>query len=877
MPNIELSFPGRSEAFSVRSFRVQQGISTPFRISLTVRSELDDADLDALAGSPAIFSVASPVSGRALRWTGICAHAELVHAEPSGLSTYAITLAPDLALLAHRTNCRVFRRMTAPEMAGAVLREWHIETELHLALDPGAHPVLDFQVQYNESDLAFVSRMLESAGVSYFFRTVDDQTRMVLSDRPGNAEVQGDSIPFHADTSSTAGTPYVTSLSRATHVRPGAYRVRDYDFQRPSFDLRGDAAPRDARLEHYDYAPGAALAMGRGADARGGASAEQGVLAAAAQRRLDAARVDHKLLGFETNVIDLAPGAVMTIAGHPRTDIAADTRLLVIGMTMEGNASGQYHGLAKAVFAEAPFRPPIVTRRPWIGGVQSATVVGPPGEEIHVDEAGRVRVLFPWDQEGARGEGSSCWVRVSQAWAGSGFGVVALPRVGDEVLIAFLDGDPDQPVVVGRLHNATHMHPYRLPEERATTGIKTQSTPGGRGYNELRFDDRAGSEIVVLRAQRNLDETVVADHTSSVGHDRRELVEGHHTASIGGDLHHSVGGNRREAVARDRTESTGGSLSVSVGGNHDEVVRGHRSIEVAGQSLLRLTGSATARVQAHAALSVGGSLSVDVGVTGAKAAAIHARGSCFVGSDEDVVVHAVRSVSLRCGESQIRLTPDGIELSAKAITLKGEDAILLRGDESLIELAAEASVASKATRLFGESSSLELTANASVKGTKIKLNHREGDPPKVSDEAAKPETRTLKLRLTNAAFEPFANRPYEMTAQGVRYTGTTDGSGRIAQDLPRTAEHVHVLLWEGDPPAGAHREWNFHFGEPAPATTLAGARSRLRTLGYRVGAGDELDPVTRRALLEFQEDHELEPTGAVDAATAGKLVEVHGH
>jgi hypothetical protein len=222
---------------------------------------------------------------------------------------------------------------------------------------------------------------------------------------------------------------------------------------------------------------------------------------------------------FETNAIDLTPGVLLSIGEYPRADLA-DRKLLATELTIEGSFGDAWRTECKAVFASQAYRPPWVTPKPQVFGVQSAMVVGPDGEEIHTDEFGRVRVQFHWDREGRRDPKSSCWVRVSQGWAGPGFGMIAIPRIGQEVLVTFLEGDPDQPVIVGRLFNNIAKVPYKLPEQKTVSGWKSSSTPGSTGFNEMRFDDAKGRELVSMQAERNLTKLVKRHEREKTGRTR---------------------------------------------------------------------------------------------------------------------------------------------------------------------------------------------------------------------------------------------------------------------------------------------------------------------------------------------------------------------
>ncbi|APR77091.1 Hypothetical protein A7982_02438 [Minicystis rosea] len=875
----------------MRSFRVDEAISAPFSISLSARSELDDADLDALTGSDAVFSVgtSAALGDRVLHWTGICAHAELIHAEPTGLSTYSLTIVPHLWLLTQRTNCRVFRRMTAPEMAATVLREWGLTPEMRI--DTSAYPVLDFRVQYNETDFSFVSRMLEESGVAYFFHTVDDRSEIVFSDRPQQEEQRGEPIPFLADPSTAAGNLYVTRLYRSTHVRPGAYRVRDYDFLHPSFDLHGDAQPRppEQRLERYEYLPGTALALTSGAPASSGpqsvplrATAEPTVLGRVAQRRLDAARVDRKVLSFETNVIDLALGMITAVAGHPRSDITADTRLLITQTSLEGAAAGEVRLIVKAAFASRVYRPALTTPRPFISGVQSATVVGPPHEEIHIDEHGRVRVLFPWDQEGARADGSSCWVRVSQAWAGAGFGVVAHPRVGDEVLVSFLDGDPDEPVVVGRLYNATHLHPYRLPAEKTRTGIRTRTSRGGGGHNEIVFEDRVGFESIRLHAHKDLIENVQRDHHTTVHRNRVDRVHGDTSSRIEGTRAESIGQSSLLAIEGDRTEMISGTSTTTLDGashvqaqgdrhehyeaDFQRTVEGRATLDYRGGRDVRVSGGETTRILGDTSALYVGARRMDVA------------GPSFTVFGDTVHVTASGGAAIAGGHGaqlgRAEVSEEGeIEISAPSVTVRGETAltlsvgssrIVIQGDKIIIdaetiEIAAKKEVAlttdsastvwadailAKAESIRAASSggsSLELGSKAKLDGPSIALGES-ASVEKRAFERRKTELPTVpktRVNLRDLAGRSIANAAYEVSLPGYTDRGTASG-GSI--EVPVFDDVESCLVRWGRPladrEAGASQE-PFEFQSTiflrtdVPGNEAETARRKLRNMGHQ--------------------------------------------
>ncbi|MFO0619413.1 MAG: type VI secretion system tip protein TssI/VgrG [Polyangiaceae bacterium] len=883
MPNFELSFPDRSDVFSVRHFRVEQRLSTPFSISIAARAERFDVDLDALTGSAIVFTLATG-GGGSLSWRGICGQARILHAEPTGHSTYAFTILPVLGLLAHRSACRVFRRMTAPAIASAILREWGIEVTERLEL---AHPVLDFRVQYNESDLAFVSRTLEEAGITYFSASADEHAGVILSDRPEHGELRGAPIPFFGDTSTAGGRPFAASVMRGASVRARAARVRDYDFERPSFDLHSDASMGAAStgvddshradlLEQGHYRPGASVGVAMG---RTSGTAQASILAAVAQRRLDATRADSRTLTFETNVAEVEPGQLRAIEGHPRSELGDGARILIVATTLEGARDGGQHMRVDARFADLPHRPALTTRRPHVGGVQSATVVGPTGQEIHVDEHGRVRVLFPWDEEGARGDGSSCWVRVSQGWAGAGFGFIAHPRVGDEVLIAFLDGDPDQPVVVGRLHNATHPPPYRLPEERDTTGVRTSSTPGGGGYNELRFVDRAGVELVALRAQRDLTESVLANHTSDVGGDRSVTVARDRRVTVAGNDALLVAGER-SVTAGELATHVGGNASRRVGGEWSDQVDGSSQSSVRGNRMEQTQGKALVSVNGDHRLVVAGHHGVLVGTDGAHSSStLFVHGVHAATATGRYTVASDTAIKLKCGSSAIELTPEVVTIRAKKIVVAETDEAHFTGKGPALHLTKEAELSADKVKVLAEGAKLLLDTDAALHGASIALGSGASRSEDASRDSAV-ETRPFRVRVTDGSGHPYANKHYHLLVDGTLHEADTDGDGLVEQAIPTDAAVADMTVWIDRYPTGHRLHWLLELRDLPSASTARGAQLRLTNLGYYRGPicddGGDLDEATRESLRRFQRARGIPVTGRLDDATVAALRDAHG-
>lgn len=574
------------EELDVRSFRVSETISRPFRIDVVARSTNHDVSFETMIGRPAIFrltngAVFATVPVRT--WVGVCTKCEQTRVEHGGLSTYEVTIEPQLWLLSQRRNHRIFQHQSIPQIVGALLSEWGVPHETKLGED--AYPALEIRVQYGETDLDFVSRLLEEAGISFTFGEREGATIVQLADRPhGHDPRPGAALSFvdAPEEAQAAQVEYLTMLRVRREARPAKVVLRDFDFRNPRFELEASAgvpAGIEEKLEQYHYAPGRFVTEGHAggdtpvADDRGVARFHQPAGAALAARLLEAQRANRRGITFRTNAFDLAPGRVFSVADHPRAELASKERLLATEMVIEGEVAQEWIASGKAVFADAPYRPSEVTRKPSIDGVQSAIVVGPKGDAVHTDEFGRVRVQFHWDRSMRYDEESSCWVRVSQAWAGTGYGLINLPRVGHEVLISFLEGNPDHPIVVGRVFNGAQQVPYMLPGSKLISAWKSDSNS-----NIILFDDTPGEEGFYEQAEKDRVGIVKHDETYMTGGDRVVAVAKNEETLVGVSSerfafkeHSILAGKAVDSTAAVEWSATGGLTAEITAGKEVEL------------------------------------------------------------------------------------------------------------------------------------------------------------------------------------------------------------------------------------------------------------------------------------------------------------------
>ncbi|MBY7875605.1 type VI secretion system tip protein VgrG, partial [Vibrio fluvialis] len=420
----------------------------------------------------------------------------------------------------------------------------------------------EFCVQYRETDLDFLHRLAAEEGLVYSFIHEEGKHTLIFSDASDSLPKLGEPIPYNTLAGGMIESPYISALSVHTQSEVSQTALQDYSFKKPAYSFAQQAvgtemAYQQPDYEHFD-------APGRYKDDVSGK--------AFSQIRLDYLRRNAHTATGKSNQPLLCPGVKFDLQEH--LDDTLNRDWLVVSVTSQGTqpqaleeAGGSgattYANQFSLIPAHRTWRA-TPQAKPQVDGPMIATVVGPEGEEIFCDEHGRVKLHFPWDRYSNGDEHSSCWVRVSQGWAGSQYGMIAIPRIGHEVIVSFLNGDPDQPIVTGRTYHATNTAPYALPDNKTKTVLRTE-THQGQGYNELSFEDQAGSEQIYLHAQKDFDGLIENDHTSVIKHDKHLTVENDRFTQIKNNQHLTVGGESRESVTGNRTLMVEGSLHVKTG------------------------------------------------------------------------------------------------------------------------------------------------------------------------------------------------------------------------------------------------------------------------------------------------------------------------
>lgn len=543
----------------VTAFEGIEALSELFEFRLRLVSERGDLDPEVMLGKPADFEIAGPDGARVL-------HAMIRRFERVGSGTslahYEADLVPPHWLLTKRIQSRVFSETRhdltdVVEIVKKVLSTaGFTDEDLRVATVLRYEP-REFTVQYRESDWNFISRLLEAEGVYYFFEHDDSRCRLALVDSkvvhsPFSAE--GFEVPFREARNLLAEREFVYAARRGRRVQTGAVSLDDFDFRFPGRELRLErSAGQFTGVGWADY-PGGYVDTARGRRL--------------VQTRLEEQQCQVDVSSFTGTVRGFWCGSRFRLVDHPDARFNADyliTRVLHRGTQSQsgdaesvGGLGTRYESEIAAIPADVQFRPPRVTPRPTVHGSQTAIVVGPPGEEIYTDEYGRVEVRFHWDQEAKFDAGASCWIRVSQGWAGGQYGMMFLPRVGQEVIVDFLEGDPDQPIITGRVYNRDHMPPYTLPDKRTISTIRTCSSPGAGGGNEIRFDDAKGCEQLLLFAQGSM----------------HQRARGSRYESVGGDAHSTVAGDAFELVKKNRHSIVTLDLKEEIKGSKHQLVQG---------------------------------------------------------------------------------------------------------------------------------------------------------------------------------------------------------------------------------------------------------------------------------------------------------------
>lgn len=504
----------------------------------------------------------------------------------SRFSFYRATIVPDVWMLTRSTQSRIFQNKTVTDVLKVVLQGFKYDIEISQTLEPR-----NYIVQYRESDWDFISRLMEEEGIYYYFEHKADQNRLIIADSAQSHRVcpSKEELPYLVDISEL-GEDWVGGVHEwmfESRLQVAKLELRDYNFELQNNTLQATQQSRfsgvkNESTEIYDM-PGGYAKRFDGVTQSGG---ENGSLSKMYNERERTSRIRQEQMDMEFRTVSSWTDSAALLAGyrfklttHPMP--SNNIYQVVVSSDILAQQAPEYvtgDDVPEAYLNEfvcmphgqghAPFRPQMTTPRPVVAGSQTAIVVGPPGEEIFPDKYGRVKVHFHWDRISKFEPESSCWLRVSTGIAGKGWGTVFTPRVGQEVIVDFLEGDPDRPIITGCVYNPESMPPYQLPKHKTMSTIKTMSTPNGSGFNELRFEDKKGSEQVFVHAEKNVDVRVKNDVMETIKNDRHLIVENDQYEKVKKDKHLSVGGDHNEKITGTMSLTVSGDLQEKVGSNY---------------------------------------------------------------------------------------------------------------------------------------------------------------------------------------------------------------------------------------------------------------------------------------------------------------------
>ncbi|MBA0169426.1 type VI secretion system tip protein VgrG [Pectobacterium sp. CFBP8739] len=548
-----------ASTFAVVDFQLSEALNQPFALSLNLASALPDVDFGTVLDQPCELLVW--YEGELKRQVSGIISAFAQGDTGFRRTRYQAEVRPALWRLGLRTNARIFQAQKPEAIIGTLLEEAGI-TDYAFALRHD-HAPREYCVQYRESDLAFITRLAAEEGLYFFHEFEEGKHRVVFADDAG-ALSKGPELFFNLATQGLSEGEYVRRFRYAEAVSTAEVALKDYSFKTPAYGLlhsrmSGELAHQRESYQHYDY-PGRFKQDPSGKAFTG--------------YRLDALRAGAMTGSGESNAAMLMPGSSFTLTEHPNPTLNSGWQLIAIThsgqqpQALEEESGGEpttYSNSFEVISAKSTWRADL-PYKPMVDGPQIATVVGPAGEEIYCDEYGRIKLQFPWDRYGSSDDQSSCWVRVSQGWAGGQYGLIAIPRIGHEVIVSFLEGDPDQPIVTGRTFHATNPSPYPLPANKTRTSLRT-STHKGAGFNELRFEDQAGQEEVFIHAQKDMNTVVLNNRSTTVISDHTESVGGNQTVSVEKDQSTEIQGQQTVAVTKNRSTIVDDNDSLQVKNN----------------------------------------------------------------------------------------------------------------------------------------------------------------------------------------------------------------------------------------------------------------------------------------------------------------------
>ena len=704
---LSIATPLGADTLLLTGFTGSEGLSMPFSFELNLMSEDTNINPRDIIGQGVTITLSLAndeqrhIHGIVCRFSqdrlGDGADAE----QYLSTATYSATVVPWFWLLTRTVNSRIFQAKTVQQIVEQIFADRSFsDYEFRLS---GNYEPKEYCVQYHESDFNFISRLLEQEGIFYFFEHEENRHVLVLADATDAHQdcPHQSRVRCQLTGESTLETEdVIKNVAWGEEIRFGKYTTKDFNFSMPLTDLRVEMPTRitvgQGDRELYDY-PGEYQTVREGERY--------------ADMRMQAEEAQITVLSGSSNCRAFISGYRFTLAEYHRDDMN-DQPYVITALNHSasepisgsgGDSEASYSNSFACIPHSIPFRPPLVTYKPVIVGVQTALVTGPEGEEIYTDEHARVKVQFHWDREGQYDENTTCFIRVGQIWAGMGWGAVWIPRIGQEVIVTFIEGDPDRPLVIGSVYNGTHTPPYTLPDEKTKSTIKSESSIGGGGFNEIRFEDKKGEEEVFIHAQKdhnivvenNRSATVSANDSVGVGGNRSLTVSGNETIEVTGSCTRTIHGGetllvesgRDVAVTSGETQNIQGGRAITIAsgderltasanrieevtGNYNLTVHTNMEVTVDGDHRNSTTGSNAIMASGEA---VFGSLSNDTTVRSMSGRMwVNGGGNVEITSNGDITISSPSGIVLSSGGSTIEISPSGVAINTSGnITMNG--------------------------------------------------------------------------------------------------------------------------------------------------------------------------------------------------------------
>lgn len=619
------------DIFRLRELWGEERLSGLFRFELELESDDDAVDFTKVVGKPASVSVGFPEGGKR-HFHGLITRLRQGASDP-GVTRYVAELRPWLWMLTQTSDCAIYQEMKTPDIIEKVFKDLGYN-DFKLTLKATYQP-RDYCVQYRETAFEFVSRLMEEDGIHYFFEHTDKKHTLVMADEASAAKDCPElaKLRFRGTSTEDNDIDVVWACDLEKNVTTGTYSLEDYSFETPATDLETKAGT--GKLARYDY-PGR---FTKKADGTALAKVRLGALEGAAD-----------LLSGSSFSPSLCPGFKFTLADHPRKDV---NKAWILRSVEHQLTQTLYRNSFVSLPSDVTFRPPMTTPRPVIAGTQTAKVVGKSGEEIWTDKFGRIKVLFHWDRLGKGDEKSSCWIRVTHGWAGKKWGSFFLPRIGQEVVVSFLDGDPDRPLVTGAVYNAEQTVPYALPANQTQSTVKSNSSKGGAGFNEIRFEDKKDSEELYIHAQKDMLTEVLNDSTTTITKNRTVTV-------TEGDETHTVTAGKRTLDIKDDELHTSQA-------KFDHIVKGDYTLKVTGNLTITADGDISFESKKSVKSKAGTTLDAEAGtaLTNKAGTALTNKAGTALTNESGTALENKAGTSLT-NKATIGLTNEGVTVDNKA-------------------------------------------------------------------------------------------------------------------------------------------------------------------------------------------------------------------